>query len=101
MVPSPSTRSGTAVNEAPVGGSCPRPVRCSTTGTPAASRSAAGARSRLPGTLAGPRYGSVMIDHLGVQVADVAASLAFYLHAFEPLGMPEALRIPDEDSFVV
>lgn len=37
MVPSPSMRSGTAVKEAPVGGSCSRPVRCSTAGMPAAS----------------------------------------------------------------
>jgi catechol 2,3-dioxygenase-like lactoylglutathione lyase family enzyme len=42
-----------------------------------------------------------MIDHLGVQVADVAASLAFYLHAFEPIGMREAVRFPDGDSLVV
>src|ERR1700726_4047892 len=54
-----------------------------------------------PGTVARPRYGSVMIDHLGVQVADVAASLAFYLHALEPIGMREAVRFPDGDSFVV
>jgi catechol 2,3-dioxygenase-like lactoylglutathione lyase family enzyme len=42
-----------------------------------------------------------MIDHIGVQVADVAASLAFYLSAFEPIGMREAMRFPDGDAFVV
>jgi catechol 2,3-dioxygenase-like lactoylglutathione lyase family enzyme len=41
-----------------------------------------------------------MIDHIGVQVADVPASLAFYLRAFEPVGMREAMRIPVGDSFV-
>ncbi len=42
-----------------------------------------------------------MIDHLGVQVADVDASLAFYLRAFGPIGLREAMRFPVEDSFVV
>jgi catechol 2,3-dioxygenase-like lactoylglutathione lyase family enzyme len=42
-----------------------------------------------------------MIDHLGVQVADVEASLTFYLAAFAPLGMRETLRFPHGDSFVV
>src|SRR5258707_15461339 len=42
-----------------------------------------------------------MIDHIGIQVADVEASLAFYLRAFEPIGMREAMRIPDGDAFVV
>lgn len=42
-----------------------------------------------------------MIDHIGVQVADVPASLAFYLRAFESIGMREAMRIPVGDSFVV
>jgi catechol 2,3-dioxygenase-like lactoylglutathione lyase family enzyme len=42
-----------------------------------------------------------MIDHLGVQVADVAASLDFYLRAFGPIGMREAMRFPDGDTFVV
>ncbi len=35
-----------------------------------------------------------MIDHMGVQVADVEASLAFYLRAFAPIGMREAMRFP-------
>ena len=42
-----------------------------------------------------------MIDHLGIQVADVEASLAFYLRAFEPIGMREFVRFPVGDSFVV
>lgn len=36
-----------------------------------------------------------MIDHLGVQVADVQASTAFYLSAFAPIGMREVARFPD------
>lgn len=42
-----------------------------------------------------------MIDHLGIQVADVAASLEFYLRTFGPLGVREAMRFPAGDSFVV
>jgi catechol 2,3-dioxygenase-like lactoylglutathione lyase family enzyme len=42
-----------------------------------------------------------MIDHIGVQVADVEASLAFYLRTFEPIGMREVMRFPHGDSFVV
>lgn len=42
-----------------------------------------------------------MIDHIGVQVADVEASLAFYLRAFAPIGMREAMRFPHGDSFFV
>src|SRR5215469_5114216 len=42
-----------------------------------------------------------MIDHCGVQVADVKASLDFYLRAFAPIGMTEAMRIPYGDAFVV
>jgi catechol 2,3-dioxygenase-like lactoylglutathione lyase family enzyme len=42
-----------------------------------------------------------MIDHIGIQVADVRASLAFYLHTFAPIGMREAMRIPYGDAFVV
>jgi catechol 2,3-dioxygenase-like lactoylglutathione lyase family enzyme len=42
-----------------------------------------------------------MIDHLGVQVADVEASLTFYLNSFAPLGMREVMRFPNEGSFVV
>ena len=35
-----------------------------------------------------------MIDHLGIQVADVEASAAFYLDVFAAVGMREILRIP-------
>jgi catechol 2,3-dioxygenase-like lactoylglutathione lyase family enzyme len=42
-----------------------------------------------------------MIDHIGVQVADVEASLAFYLRTFGPIGMREAMRFPVGGSFVV
>jgi len=42
-----------------------------------------------------------MLDHLGVQVADVEASLAFYLRMFEPIGLREVMRYPAGPSFVV
>ncbi len=42
-----------------------------------------------------------MIDHIGIQVADVEASLAFYLRTFTPIGMREAMRFADGDTFVV
>ncbi len=42
-----------------------------------------------------------MLDHLAVQVADVEASLAWYLRVFSPLGMREMMRFPAGDSFVV
>ncbi|MCA1824609.1 MAG: VOC family protein [Mycobacteriales bacterium] len=42
-----------------------------------------------------------MIDHLGVQVADVEASVAFYLQTFAAIGMREAMRFPVAGSFVV
>jgi catechol 2,3-dioxygenase-like lactoylglutathione lyase family enzyme len=42
-----------------------------------------------------------MIDHMGVQVADVEASLTFYLRAFAPIGMREAMRFPAGESFVI
>lgn len=35
-----------------------------------------------------------MIDHLGIQVADVEASAAFYLDVFAPIGMRELMRFP-------
>ncbi|GAB3802425.1 VOC family protein [Micromonospora zhanjiangensis] len=40
-------------------------------------------------------------DHLGIQVTDVEASLAFYLRTFGPIGMREAVRIPHDGSLVV
>jgi catechol 2,3-dioxygenase-like lactoylglutathione lyase family enzyme len=42
-----------------------------------------------------------MIDHVGVQVADVQASLEFYLRCFGPIGMHEAARFPAGDDIVV
>jgi catechol 2,3-dioxygenase-like lactoylglutathione lyase family enzyme len=42
-----------------------------------------------------------MIDHMGIQVADVETSLAFYLRTFEPIGMREVVRFPHGDAFVV
>jgi catechol 2,3-dioxygenase-like lactoylglutathione lyase family enzyme len=42
-----------------------------------------------------------MLDHIGVQVADVDRSLEFYLRSFAPLGFAEAMRIPVGDSWVV
>ncbi|SFJ39734.1 VOC family protein [Amycolatopsis sacchari] len=42
-----------------------------------------------------------MLDHLGVQAADVEKSLAFYVRVFAPIGMREAVRIPAGDVTVV
>jgi catechol 2,3-dioxygenase-like lactoylglutathione lyase family enzyme len=42
-----------------------------------------------------------MLDHIGVQVADVEASVAFYLRAFASIGIREALRYPVGDGFMV
>jgi catechol 2,3-dioxygenase-like lactoylglutathione lyase family enzyme len=42
-----------------------------------------------------------MLDHIGVQVTDVEASLAFYLSAFGPIGMREVLRFPHDEGLVV
>ncbi len=42
-----------------------------------------------------------MIDHIGVQVAEVDASLAFYLRTFASIGMREVMRFPHGDTFVV
>ena len=42
-----------------------------------------------------------MMDHVGIQVADVAASLDFYLRTFGPIGMRELMRFPQGESFVV
>ncbi|MGH9129334.1 MAG: VOC family protein [Acidimicrobiales bacterium] len=33
-----------------------------------------------------------MLDHVGIQAADVEASLAFYLRTFAPIGMREMMR---------
>ena len=42
-----------------------------------------------------------MIDHLGIQVADVETALAFYTTALAPIGLHEAVRIPRPPSLVV
>lgn len=42
-----------------------------------------------------------MIDHFGIQVADVDASVAFYLRVFSPLGFQEAMRYPVGTSAAV
>jgi catechol 2,3-dioxygenase-like lactoylglutathione lyase family enzyme len=42
-----------------------------------------------------------MIDHIGVQVSDVEASLSFYLRVFAPVGMHEAVRFPTDAGLVV
>ncbi len=42
-----------------------------------------------------------MIDHLGVQVADVPASAEFSTQVFAPVGLREAMRIPVAGSFVI
>jgi catechol 2,3-dioxygenase-like lactoylglutathione lyase family enzyme len=42
-----------------------------------------------------------MLDHVGVQVADVEASVAFYLRTFAAIGMREVMRIPVEGTVIV
>lgn len=42
-----------------------------------------------------------MIDHFGVQAADVEASASWYLQVFAPLGFTEAVRIPTPDGPVI
>jgi len=42
-----------------------------------------------------------MLDHIGLQVQDVGASLEFYLRTFAPIGMREAVRFPDGDTMTV
>jgi catechol 2,3-dioxygenase-like lactoylglutathione lyase family enzyme len=42
-----------------------------------------------------------MIDHLGIQVADVETALTFYTTALAPVGLHEAVRIPVPPSLVV
>jgi catechol 2,3-dioxygenase-like lactoylglutathione lyase family enzyme len=41
-----------------------------------------------------------MLDHIGLQVQDVDASLDFYLRTFAAIGMREAMRFPAGDTFV-
>jgi catechol 2,3-dioxygenase-like lactoylglutathione lyase family enzyme len=42
-----------------------------------------------------------MIDHLGIQVSDVDASVAFYLRVFAPIGFQEVVRFPAGEQAVV
>jgi catechol 2,3-dioxygenase-like lactoylglutathione lyase family enzyme len=42
-----------------------------------------------------------MLDHIGLQVRDVEASLEFYLRTFAAIGMREAMRFPYGDTIVV
>ncbi|MGH3259347.1 MAG: VOC family protein [Streptosporangiaceae bacterium] len=42
-----------------------------------------------------------MLDHIGLQVQDVEESLEFYLRAFGPIGMREAMRFPYGDTMAV
>ena len=42
-----------------------------------------------------------MLDHLGLQVSDVEASLAFYVRTFAPIGLHEVMRFPAGDTFFV
>jgi catechol 2,3-dioxygenase-like lactoylglutathione lyase family enzyme len=42
-----------------------------------------------------------VLDHLGIQVADVEASAAFYLDVFAPIGIREIMRIPAGDRLYV
>ena len=42
-----------------------------------------------------------MLDHIGLQVQDDGASLEFYLRAFAPIGMVEAMRFPYGDTMAV
>lgn len=42
-----------------------------------------------------------MMDHIGIQVADVTGSLDFYLRTFAPIGIREVMRYPAGPSFVV
>jgi catechol 2,3-dioxygenase-like lactoylglutathione lyase family enzyme len=42
-----------------------------------------------------------MLDHLGVQAADVDAALDFYMRAFAPLGIREIMRHPVDGGFAV
>jgi catechol 2,3-dioxygenase-like lactoylglutathione lyase family enzyme len=42
-----------------------------------------------------------MLDHIGLQVKDVEASLEFYLRSFAAIGMREAMRFPYRDTITV
>jgi catechol 2,3-dioxygenase-like lactoylglutathione lyase family enzyme len=42
-----------------------------------------------------------MLDHIGVQAADVPAAVDFYTRVFAPIGMREVMRFPQGDTVVV
>jgi catechol 2,3-dioxygenase-like lactoylglutathione lyase family enzyme len=42
-----------------------------------------------------------MFDHIGIQVADVEATVAFYLRVFAPLGMRETKRFEHDGALIV
>ncbi len=42
-----------------------------------------------------------MMDHFGVQVRDVAASAAYFVRVFAPLGIKEVMRFPVFESYAV
>ena len=42
-----------------------------------------------------------MLDHIAVQVSDVAAAAAFYQRVFGPLDIREAMRFPRQGGLVV
>jgi catechol 2,3-dioxygenase-like lactoylglutathione lyase family enzyme len=42
-----------------------------------------------------------MLDHLGLQVSDVEASLAFYVRTFAAIGMHEVMRFAEGDTVFV
>jgi catechol 2,3-dioxygenase-like lactoylglutathione lyase family enzyme len=42
-----------------------------------------------------------MLDHLSIQVSDVAAATAFYVDVFAPLGVGEAMRFARDGGLVV
>src|SRR3954447_7191990 len=42
-----------------------------------------------------------MLDHLGLQVSDVEASLAFYVRTFTAIGMHEVMRFAERDAVFV
>jgi catechol 2,3-dioxygenase-like lactoylglutathione lyase family enzyme len=48
----------------------------------------------------GAIFGRV-IDHLGIQVADVEAACTFYQDVFAALGIREVVRYPSGDSFFI
>lgn len=54
-----------------------------------------------PAVVGGRLYGVPMLDHLGLQVADVAATAALIGRVLAPAGVQEAVRFPGPDGLVV